>query len=119
MTPKDLFRQPNYVAVGKHSRTRPICCPMCRETFYGYETIVNRNNRESDTPYNQPENKPDAIGYVTPRQTCGAWECYVAEERYAYRISPFFNERLREETEKDTLERPSGIKQIKGNYELF
>jgi len=119
MTPKQLFSQPNYAPREKHSRTRPIACPICRETYYGYEKISERENRLSDQPYKQQENKPDRIGYVVPRQTCGAWECYVSEERYAYRISPFFNERLREGIKEDKLERPTTIKQIGEKYDLF
>jgi hypothetical protein len=43
----------------------------------------------------------------------------VSEERYAYRISPFFNERLREGDKEDKLERPTTIKQIGEKYDLF
>lgn len=119
MTPKQLFSQPDCAPREERSRTRPIICPICRETYYGYEKISERENRLSDQPYRQQENRPDQVGYVAPRQTCGAWECYVAEERYAYRISPYFNERLREDIREDKLERPITIKKIGEKYDLF
>ena len=119
MTPKEMFSHPNSsTIVNGRCRTRPTTCPICRETFYNYEKADEYNSRTSDEPIFHNMNKPDHIGYITPRQTCGAWECYVAEERYAHRCSPFFNERLRDHKEEE-IERPKNIKQIGLNYDIF
>lgn len=119
MTAKELFSKPDHNPINERTRTKATTCPICREVFYGYERIDNA--RISDEPYQQPMNSQDHLGYIAPRQTCGSPFCYIAEERYAYRLSPFFNESLRDsQVRNPELERPKNIKTIGDKkYDLF
>jgi hypothetical protein len=113
MTPKELFSQPNpNKIVDGRCRTRPIRCPICREVFYGYEKIEQFENRTSDEPFLQSMNQPDRLGYVPCRLTCGAYECYIAEERYCHSKSPFFHQEQHPPTEQ--IKRPKGIASLQG-----
>lgn len=108
MTPKELFRQPNTKLIeNNRCRTRPTQCPVCREIFYSYEKLDEFENRISDEPYIQPMNSLDRHQYLPSRQTCGAWECYMAEERYCHSKSPFFHRDRLEQ--KEPIKRPKGI----------
>lgn len=110
---KEEYRKPNpeVISLGDFqiARVWRRICPICREEFYGYRSVLQDDAYFPDGYLEPVSNQVDSLGKARFRQTCGSSECYEAEHYHWERTSTFNKVVETESAKPKKFERPKSL----------